>query len=131
MVRVWRSQGLRGSVRIPPSKPQSQRALLMALLAEGETWIHNMNTCSETELIADACEAYGATLEYQGRSVKVRGVGSRPRHPRRVLRLAGSGFALRNLLAVASLADGPTILAANQRMGQRPLLPLIDRLAAL
>lgn len=131
MVRVWRSERLRGSVQIPHSKPHCQRAFLLATLAEGESWIHNVNTCSETQFIAEACAAFGATLEYHGRSVRVIGVGGRPQRPERVLRLAGSGFALRNLLAVACLADGPTILVADKRMEQRPLLPLIDRLADL
>lgn len=131
MVRVWQSQSLRGSVQIPPSKPHCQRAFLLAMLAEGESWIHNVNTCSETQFIAEACEAFGATLAYQGQSVQVRGVGGKPRQPRHVLRLAGSGFALRNLLAVSSLADGPTILMADARMAHRPLLPLVERLSAL
>src|SRR5262245_6276147 len=121
---------LRGTVHIPASKPHCQRAFLFAALAEGQSHIHHLNTCSETQIIAQACQAFGAALEYQGMSVGISGVAGRPQQPDSILRVAGSGVALRNLLAMASLADGPSVLTGNQRLAQRPLLPLVEGLRA-
>jgi 3-phosphoshikimate 1-carboxyvinyltransferase len=119
---------LRGSALVPSSKPHCQRAILIAALAEGESSIRNVHLCSETALVADACRAFGACVEREGRDLKVGGVAGRPQAPRRVLRVAGSGFGLRTLLALSSLADGPTVLTGDSRLRGRPLLPLVERL---
>lgn len=122
---------LRGRVRIPASKPHTQRALLMAALADGESVIRRPNACSEVELLAEACRAFGAGLRHDGDDLVVRGVGGRPRRPTAVLRVAGSGYALRHLLAVASLADAPCVLTGDRRLAGRPVQPLLDALGAL
>src|SRR5947209_7684480 len=131
MISVSPMRTLRGSVRIPPSKPHCQRALILATLAKGASEIHNMNTCTETQVIAEASQAFGATLQWQNESLKIRGVGGHLRQPRRVLCVEGSGFALRNILAMASLVDGSTILTGDKNLGRRPHQPLIDRLSEL
>lgn len=131
MISVSPIRALRGSVRIPPSKPHCQRALILATLAQGVSKIQNMNTCNETRVIAEACQAFGATLQWQNESLQIRGVGGHLRQPRRVLCVDGSGFALRNILVMSSLVDGPTILTGDKKLGQRPHQPLIDRLSAL
>lgn len=128
MIPVSPTKALRGSLRVPSSKPHCQRALILATLAEGVSEIHHMHTCSETQVIAEACQAFGATLQWQNESLQIRGVGGRLRQPRCVIRLAGSGFALRTILAMASLVDGPTILMGDEKLGQRPHQPLIDQL---
>lgn len=131
MIQVHPKPTLRGSVRVPSSKPHCQRAILLATMAAGESWIQNTNTCSETEIIAEACREFGATLEYHESRLRIIGVGGKLRRPEQILNVAGSGFALRNLLALASLASGPTILTGNQRMSERPYLPLVERLTAM
>src|SRR5947209_12593318 len=109
MISVSPIRVLRGSIRIPSSKPHCQRALILATLADGVSEIHNMNTCSETRVIAEACQAFGASLRWQNESLQIQGIGGHLHRPRRVLCVDGSGFALRNVLAMASLVDGPTI----------------------
>src|SRR5579884_1866889 len=131
MISVSSGRALRGTARVPSSKPHCQRALILATLADGVSEIHNMNTCSETRVIAEACQAFGAALRWQHESLQIQGVGGHLRLPRRVLNVDGSGFAFRNILAMASLVDGPTILTGNKKLGQRPHQPLIDQLAEL
>jgi 3-phosphoshikimate 1-carboxyvinyltransferase len=131
MTLVHPVPALRGSVRVPSSKPHCQRAFLFAALAEGRSRIRRLNTCTETNLVADACVEFGGALTYDGDTVTVDGVAGRPRRPAAVLRTAGSGFALRNLLAISALAPGPSIFAGDSRLGHRPLAPLVDCLQQL
>ncbi|HEV2377851.1 MAG TPA: hypothetical protein VGS19_37520 [Streptosporangiaceae bacterium] len=124
---------LRGTVRIPTSKPDTQRALLMAALAEGTTRIRFPNTCTESRVLRDACQHFGArfTDDPGGGTITVEGVAGVPARPAAILRTGGSGFALRHLVAVAGLVDGPCVLAGDRRMADRPLAPLIETLIAL
>jgi len=122
---------LRGSVRIPTSKPHTQRALLLAALAEGRSTIHNPNLCSEAALLQRAVTALGARCMTDGGQLIVEGVGGRPNRPSSVLNLAGSGFALRHLLPIAALAEAPCVLTGNRRLAGRPIQPLLTALAEL
>lgn len=122
---------LRGTVDVPTSKPHSQRAFLMAALADGGSLIRRPNRCSESELLQQACEELGASFTPDGDAVAVRGVGGRLRRPGRVLRAAGSGFALRHLTAVTALAPPPCVLSGDRRLAARPLRPLLDALTGL
>ncbi len=122
---------LRGSVRIPTSKPHTQRALLMAALARGESTIRRPNLCSESCLLAQAAAALGARLTVRGETLVVNGFNGRPRTPASVLEVAGSGFALRHLIPITALAEPPCVLAGEQRLAARPVQPLLEALAAL
>ncbi|MGH4024421.1 MAG: 3-phosphoshikimate 1-carboxyvinyltransferase [Pseudonocardiaceae bacterium] len=129
---------LRGVARVPTSKPHSQRAGLLAALAEGESLIRRPNLCSESAILQQACEELGAVFTPatgpdgpDGTALTVQGVGGRPRRPTTVLRTAGSGFALRHLMAVTSLAESPCVLTGDLRLAARPLEPLKDALTEL
>ncbi|WP_405989110.1 3-phosphoshikimate 1-carboxyvinyltransferase [Streptomyces sp. NBC_00986] len=122
---------LRGSVRVPTSKPHTQRALLMAALADGESTIRRPNVCSESTLVQEAATALGSRFEAQGEQLVVRGVAGRPQRPAALLQVAGSGFALRHLLPIAALAPAPCVLSGSRQLAARPLQPLLDALAGL
>ncbi|SFE09179.1 3-phosphoshikimate 1-carboxyvinyltransferase [Actinacidiphila alni] len=124
---------LRGSVRIPTSKPDTQRALLMGALATGSTAVTRPNVCSESLVLQEACAELGARFvaEPEHDRIVVTGTGGAPLRPSTILRAAGSGFALRHLVAVTSLVEGPCVLTGDQRLAQRPLTPLLDALTEL
>jgi 3-phosphoshikimate 1-carboxyvinyltransferase len=122
---------LRGSVRIPTSKPHTQRALLLAALADGESTIRRPNVCSESLLLQKACAALGARFDTAGEDLLVKGVGGRPNRPGSVLQVAGSGFALRHLLPIAALAEAPCVVTGDRRLAARPVQPLLSALGAL
>lgn len=122
---------LRGSVQVPTSKPHTQRALLMAALAGGESTIRRPNVCSESELLREALAALGARFTEREDGLVVRGVAGRPARPSTVLQAAGSGFALRHLIPIAALAEAPCVLTGDRRLAGRPVQPLLDALAAL
>ena len=124
---------LRGSVRIPTSKPGTQRALLMGTLATGTTVIHRPNVCSESLLLRQACTELGARIRWEPGldRITIEGTGGRLKRPATILRTAGSGFALRHLMALTSFVPGPCVLTGDRRLAQRPVKPLADALTAL
>jgi 3-phosphoshikimate 1-carboxyvinyltransferase len=123
---------LRGSVQLPSSKPHGQRALVLAALADGPSRLIDLHLCSETALLRDGCVILGSLIDPPDTdgAVQVRG-GTRPRTSEFLLPVAGSGFALRTLLAMSCVGVGPTIFIGQRRLGQRPLSPLVEALAVL
>jgi len=53
---------LSGQATIPSSKPETQRAILAAVLAKGTSIIHNDLRCLETTTMKNACRHFGANL---------------------------------------------------------------------
>lgn len=122
---------LRGAVRVPTSKPHTQRALLLAALADGESTIHRPNVCSESNLLATAAAALGARFVEDRTDLIVRGVAGEPRRPASVLQVDGSGFALRHLVPITALAEAPCVVIGHRRLAARPIRPLLTALAAM
>ena len=66
---------LTGTVTLPGSKSISNRALLLAAMAEGETQIRNLLDSDDTRYMVRALEALGIPMEQSGTECLVRGVG--------------------------------------------------------
>ena len=124
---------LHGALRIPGSKSISNRALLLAALAEGETRIDNLLNSEDTEHLCRALEQLGITLHRQNDTVVVTGGGG-PLTRRAVslsLHLGLAGTAYRPLTAALTLGSGTFVLDGVPRMRERPIGPLVDGLRQL
>lgn len=119
---------LAGAVHVPSSKPETQRALLTATLAEGASVIQNDLRCAETSIVKAACRALGAEISEAPHQLEVVGAGARLRAPGHVLDCVGSGFALRTVLALASGLERPVILTGDGILRSRVLEPLVEAL---
>jgi 3-phosphoshikimate 1-carboxyvinyltransferase len=127
-------EALRGQVALPSSKPHGQRALVLAAMADGASELIDLQPCAETALLRDGCRVLGARIGPPGPDGTVLvGGGLRPDGPGPLIGVAGSGFALRTLLAVACLrtGGGPSSFTGQARLGRRPLGPLVDALRGL
>jgi 3-phosphoshikimate 1-carboxyvinyltransferase len=131
MIRLYPVNRLKGTINVPASKPLFQRALLLATLAHGESYIHGICECSETKLLSEACQGFGGTVCYDGNTAIIRGVNGKLHVPKHMLNVDGSGFAARTLISIACLAPGPTILSGDSSLVVRPLQPLIAVLTGL
>ncbi len=123
-------------VRPPGSKSITNRALLLAALADGESTLRGALTAADdTRVMLDALRALGAgfKVEHDGQQLRVRGVGGRWRVGAQGVTLAldNAGTATRFLAASALLADGPVTIDGSARMRQRPIGELADALRAL
>ncbi|WP_235961158.1 3-phosphoshikimate 1-carboxyvinyltransferase [Falsiroseomonas selenitidurans] len=120
-----------GRVAPPGSKSITNRALLLAALARGESRITGALKSDDTRHMADALRAMGVTVaEPDATGFVVTGTGAL-RAPPGPLFLGNAGTATRFLTAAAALADGPVVLTGDAHMQKRPIAPLVTALGAL
>lgn len=130
-------RGVGGTVQLPGSKSISNRALLLAALARGETRLRNLLRSDDTDRMLGALDALGTTVEVHGEQARVVGAGGPLGLARGdadaalKLDLGLAGTALRPLLAVLTLGRGRFELDGTARMRERPVAHLVDGLRQL
>lgn len=123
---------VRGSVRLPGSKSISNRVLLLAALARGETRVRDVLESDDTEVMLKALRALGVELVDEGGStLLVRGTGGAFPAKEAELFLGNAGTAFRPLTAVLAMMDGNYRLSGVARMDERPIGDLVDALRSI
>lgn len=118
------------SVRIPGSKSVTNRALLLAALAPGQSRLRGGLEAEDTRWMRAALGSLGCDVSADPDQWSLRG-GTRPQSSA-PLWLGASGTTLRFLLPwLALTATGPVRLEGDPRLFERPLGPLLDPLLAL
>ncbi len=126
-----------GTVTLPGSKSISNRALLLAGLAEGTTVLHGLLQSDDTRVMQQALTALGCSLDrIEGDSaLQVRGLGGRLPVQQAHLDLGNAGTAMRPLTAalavLAATQGGSFELSGTSRMHERPIGDLLDALRPL
>lgn len=118
------------STHVPGSKSLTNRALLLAALAEGTTTLHNVLESDDTRVMEQALKALGVKVEKIGdtRIITREGGLKRPQKP---LFLGNAGTAVRFLTAILSHQPFHCRLDGDTRMRKRPLTDLLDGLMQL
>ena len=120
-----------GRAAPPGSKSITNRALLLAALATGESRLTGALKSDDTQRMAEALQAMGVEVaEPDATRFDVRSTGrlTAPSHP---LFLGNAGTATRFLTAAAALAEGEVVLDGDAHMRKRPIAPLVDALRRL
>ena len=131
-----------GTVRLPGSKSISNRVLLLAALAEGETQVCDLLYSDDTERMLDSLGKLGIKIELPGKSNfpnthRITGCGGNFPNKRADLFLGNAGTAFRPLVAALALSGGHydlfggTIDSPGGRMHERPIGDLVDALRQL
>ncbi len=122
-----------GSVTLPGSKSLSNRVLLLAALAEGETRVENLLDSDDIRHMLAALDKLGVQVELSAdkTSARVRGIGGRFKAPSLDLFLGNAGTAFRPLTAVLAASELDAVLGGEPRMEERPIGHLVDALRAL
>ncbi len=121
-----------GTVKLPGSKSISNRTLLLAALAAGETRIHDVLDSDDTRYMLDALRKLGIDCEAGGaHEVRVRGASGVFPNKNAELFLGNAGTAFRPLTAALALSCGEYRLSGVARMHERPIKDLVDALASL
>lgn len=121
-----------GQVRLPGSKSISNRVLLLAALAEGDTEVRDLLASDDTERMLDALRTLGVTISSLGEGAwRITGCGGRFPVAQAELFLGNAGTAFRPLTAALALAGGNYVLKGVARMHERPIGDLVDGLRQL
>ena len=122
-----------GEVRLPGSKSISNRALLLAALARGETRLTNLLASDDTRFMLEALKQLGVQIRVADGDYFVTGCAGPIVTDSRSyeLDLGLAGTALRPLTAALTLGRGSFHLDGNKRMRERPVAHLVDGLRQL
>ena len=126
------SAPIRGRIRPPGSKSITNRALIVAALAEGNSALSGVLDSDDTRVMVDSLRRLGLDLRDDAQSDEVRLAGCAGRFPAKSaeLSLQNSGTSIRFLTALCALGDGHYRLDGNARMRERPIGPLVDAILA-
>jgi 3-phosphoshikimate 1-carboxyvinyltransferase len=124
---------IRGSIRPPGSKSITNRALVCAALAEGDSLLTGALDSEDTQLMAAALKQLGIAVEHdpQARTLRVSGGGGKIPVPEALLYVGNSGTTVRFLTAMVALGRGVYRLEGKPRMATRPIGDLLDALRQL
>jgi 3-phosphoshikimate 1-carboxyvinyltransferase len=116
-----------GTVRLPGSKSISNRVLLLAALAKGETEIGGLLDADDTKVMRDALSTLGVSFSGQ----RVTGAGGAFPVRKAELFLGNAGTAFRPLTAALCFCNGEYQLSGVPRMHERPIGDLVDALRGI
>lgn len=120
-----------GTVNLPGSKSVSNRALLLAALAEGTTQLNNVLDSDDIRHMLNALQALGVDfrLSADRTCCEVDGLGGElvAEQPLSLF-LGNAGTAMRPLAAVLCLGNSDIVLTGEPRMKERPIGHLVDAL---
>ena len=127
------SHSLNATVRVPGSKSLTNRALLIAALADGTTTLTNALFSDDSRYFANALQALGfdVSLDPDRLEMKVTGMGGKIPVSSAELFIGNAGTAARFLTAFLTLGHGKYILDGEPRMRERPIGDLVDALTCL
>ncbi len=120
-----------GTVNLPGSKSISNRVLLLAALASGETRLHDLLDSDDTRVMRDALRTLGISVKQDQDATVVTGAGGAFPVKFADVFLGNAGTAFRPLTAALALGGGEYRLLGVARMHERPIGDLVDALRGL
>jgi 3-phosphoshikimate 1-carboxyvinyltransferase len=120
-------------IRPPGSKSITNRALVCAALADGESLLTGALDSEDTRVMIDALRRLGIGVEHDRSTATIHVVGCRGQGPvdRADLHVANSGTTMRFLAATLSAGHGTYRLDGTPRMRERPIGDLLGALRQL
>jgi 3-phosphoshikimate 1-carboxyvinyltransferase len=132
-IEPWQGPPPRVCVLVPGSKSLTNRALVVAALADGPSTLEGALDCEDTRVMVEALLALGITVRHDPDTVRIDVAGCGgviPAHSAS-LQVANSGTSLRFLTAMVALGNGTFHLDGSPRMRQRPVADLLAALNEL
>lgn len=124
---------VRTTIRPPGSKSITNRALICAALAKGESVLRGALASEDTEVMIDSLRRIGIPVEVHsnGSKLRLKGFGANWPQKRAELFIGNSGTSVRFLTAMLAVGEGEYRLDGVPRMRQRPIGDLISALNSL
>ena len=120
-----------GSLKVPPSKSYTHRAIILGSLSKGTTRIINPLIARDTLSSISAAKLIGASIKINENMLLINGV-NKPVIPDNIIDVENSGTTIRFMTGVAGLASkGYTILTGDSSIRRRPMGPLLSSLRKL
>lgn len=114
-----------GTIDAPASKSYLQRAIMTSSLCNGTSILDGINLCDDSKALLNIAQQLGATIEYHGRQMTIRGGITTPNS---ILNCHESGLALRMLSPIVALLNGSTTITGCGSLLNRPIDMISDAL---
>ncbi len=119
---------LAGELTIPPSKYHAHRALMLAALADGESFIAQRSAARHVTFTVQALRALGVKIASEGDGWRVTGGAGTFSPQTDEVSMGSSGTTLYFLLGLAALGDRPVRIVGQRYFRRRPIGPLLRAL---
>lgn len=120
---------VKGIIAPPSSKSYAQRAIALALLAQGKSILRNIEFCKDTRSALSCIEALGAKVEVLDHNTIAIEGGLRPQT--NTLQVGESGLATRLFTPIASLWHEAVTIQGEGTLLHRPMIMMIEPLREL
>jgi 3-phosphoshikimate 1-carboxyvinyltransferase len=128
MERYVEPSRIKGKIKAPSSKSMTQRAIAAALLADGQSIIHNPSYCDDSLAALSIAVGLGSRVEPQADKLKITGTGVL-KEPK--LNCGESGLAIRMFSPIAALYPAEITMAGANSLKKRPMLMIEEALNQL
>ena len=125
------ADSLAAVVRVPGSKSETNRALVLAALSAGPSHIYGALRARDSELMLAGLRAFGATIDDADPDCWSVIPPARLATPEEPIDCGLAGTVMRFLPPLAMLAGGTTSFIGDERASERPLAPLLDGMQQL
>lgn len=121
------------SVAVPGSKSITNRALLLAALADGTSVLRGTLFSDDSRHFLACLQELGfpVDIDETNRTVTVTGFGGKIPKKEASIYVGSAGTAARFLTAMLGLSDGTYHLDSSEQMKKRPMKPLLDSLVSI
>ncbi len=131
MIEIQPVETLTAEVAAPPSKSYTNRALVVAALADGVCRLENPLVSDDTFYMKRALGEFGVQVDEDADGLTVHGTGGKLRAPQNEIFVGNAGTAMRFLTTFAALAPGEAVLTGDERMRERPIEDLLQALRTM
>lgn len=120
-------------VEVPGSKSMTNRALLMAALADGTTTLNGVLFSGDSRNFLSSLQSLGFHVEIDeaAKVVAVTGLNGKIPVTEGEIYVGSAGTAARFLTAMLAMAEGTFVVNASNQMKKRPMKPLFDVLGSM
>src|SRR3954471_18482061 len=122
-IEPWTRLPPQAVVRAPGSKSLTNRALIVAALADGPSTLTGALDSEDTRVMVDSLQKLGIEVEHDAtaRTIRVQGCANKIPAQEADLYVANSGTSLRFLTAMVATGSGTFRLDGTPRMRERPV----------
>ena len=117
-----RKHALNGKIAVPGSKSQTIRAVIMGMLADGKTVIHNPLPSRDGLAAVEAAKAFGAKVEMneEENTWTIYGVDGNPKVPDDIVNTMNSGTTTSFVMGIGTLLkDGAVVINGDEQIRRR------------
>jgi len=122
---------IEAELAVPGSKSLSNRALVIASLAEGASLLTNVLHSDDTGYMMTHLRGLGVALQPSDDQIKVEGTAGRFSPVHASFFCGNAGTTVRFLTAICALVPGTQTITGDKRMQTRPIQDLVEALAGL